>query len=128
MEIILKVSAIAVVSAALSILLKKYNPEISLLLSFCVIIFIFTLASTIVGKISELIEMVKMIASPPDTLVEPVVKCLGISIVTKISGDLCRDSSQAASASALEFTGAACAMAVSMPMLISVLKMISSFV
>lgn len=128
MEILLKVSAVTLVAASLTLFLRKYNPEISILLSMCSIIIIFAFSSSVVGRFTEIIDNVKTLVSPSDMLISPVLKCLGISLVTKITAELCRDSSQAATASAIEFAGAACAMAVSMPMIIGALKMISGFV
>lgn len=128
MEILLKVSAVTLVAASLTLFLRKYNPEISILLSMCSIIIVFAFSSSVVGRFTEIIDNVKTLISPSDMLISPVLKCLGISLVTKITAELCRDSSQAATAAAIEFAGAACAMAVSMPMIIGTLKMISSFV
>ena len=78
----------------------------------------------LLGEVRELREQVASILGSSDTLTVPVLKCLAIALVTKISVDLCRDASQTATASALEFAGTICAMSTVMPLLISVLKML----
>lgn len=128
MDIIFKIAVVAIISAILVVFVRKHNPEIAILLSTCAIILIFLSSSSLIVCLEDMTDLIKTISAPPDMLISPVFKCLGISLATKISAELCRDTSQAASAAALEFAGTVCAMAVSMPMMISMLKMVTSFV
>ena len=127
MELIIKSAAAALTAAAVGLLIKKSNPEISMLLGACVTALIVTAAMGFAKGIKELSETVKNIAGGSSTFIAPVVKCLAVAIITKLASDLCKDSSQAAVASALELAGSVCAMSIAMPMIMSVLKMIGGF-
>lgn len=124
----MKSAAAALTAAAVGLLIKKSNPEISMLLGACVTALIVTAAMGFAEGIKELSETVKNIAGGTETLIAPVVKCLAVAIITKLSSDLCRDSSQAAVASAMELAGSICAMSIAMPLILSVLKMIGGFI
>ncbi len=123
----MKSAAAAFMAVAVGLLIKKSNPEISMLLGACVAALIVTAAMGFSKGIKELSETVKNIAGGSETFIAPVMKCLAVAIITKLSSDLCRDSSQAAVGSALELAGSICAMSIAMPLIMSVLKMIGGF-
>lgn len=127
MELIIKSAAAALTAAAVGLLIKKSNPEISLLLGACTTALIAAAAMGFAKGIKELSQTVQNIAGGSATLAAPVLKCLAVAIITKLSADLCKDSSQTAAASALELAGSICAMSIAMPLIISVLKMIGGF-
>ena len=128
MELLIKAAAAALTAAAIGLLIKSRNPEISLLLSTCTVALILIATLGFVGGIKDLADAVKTIAGSEETLTGPVLKCLAIAIVTKICSELCRDSSQAAAAAAVELAGTACAMGVAMPLIMSMLRMIGGMV
>lgn len=127
MELIVKSAAAALTAAAVGLLIKKSNPEISMLLGACTTAIIMIAAMGFAKGIRELSETVKNIAGSSETLIAPVIKCLAVAIITKISADLCKDSSQSAAASALELAGTICAMSIALPAIMSVLNTIGGF-
>ena len=80
-------------------------------------------ASLLEKTISSFREAEKIFA---DTTMQmrPMLKCLGIAAASRLGADLCRDASQAALASAVELAGTLCAVAVSMPMIFTMLTTI----
>ncbi len=128
MELIIKSAAAALTAAAVGLLIKKSNPEISMLLGACTAALIVGAATAFASGIKELTQTVQNIAGGSSAFAAPVMKCLAVAIITKLSADLCRDSSQAAAASALELAGSICAMSIAMPLIMSVLKMIGGFI
>ena len=72
----------------------------------------------------ELTATVRTLLDGSESYLLPVLKCLAAAIVTRIASDLCRDASQTALASAVELTGAVCAVGISLPMILAVLKRI----
>ena len=58
-------------------------------------------------------------------VVTPVIKCVGIGVVTRLAAELCRDAGQGASAAAVEVCGAACAMVTVLPLIRALLKLIT---
>ena len=67
-------------------------------------------------------------AGSNETLTGPVLKCVAIAIITKVTAELCKDASQGAAASAVELAGTVCAMSAAMPLIMSMLKMIGGMV
>lgn len=128
MELLLKTAAAALTAVLINLMIRRYNPEISLGLSLCAITVIFAAALRFSSGLMELVDAVKSIAGSENMMIAPVIKCLAIALITKISAELCRDASQAASAAAVEFAGTVCAMGVTVPMIISMLKTIGSMV
>ena len=128
MELIYKASALALLSAVVSLLLKKQNPEAALLLSVLTAVGILIAAMGLLNGLQELREQIRKILGGSEVLIAPIMKCLAIAIVTRISSELCRDSAQNAAAAAVELAGTVCAVSTVMPLLMSVLKMIGGLV
>ena len=128
MELVLKASAAALTAAIVCLLIKRGNPEISLLLSICTVSLILIAALGFAEGIRELASAVKTVAGSSETLAAPVLKYVAIAIVTRVTAELCRDSSQGASAAAVELAGTICAMSVALPLILSMLNMIGGMV
>lgn len=124
MELLFKAAAAALTAAAVGLLIKNRNPELSLLLGAGTAALILIASAGFLKGLRELADTVKTIAGSSEALIAPVLKCVAIAIVTRIAAELCRDASQAAAASAVELAGTVCAMSAAMPLLMSVLRMI----
>lgn len=124
MELLFKAAAAALTAAAVGLLIKNRNPELSLLLGAGAAALILIASAGFLKGLRELADTVKTIAGSSEALIAPVLKCVAIAIVTRIAAELCRDASQAAAASAVELAGTVCAMSAAMPLLMSVLRMI----
>lgn len=124
MDIMLKCAAIALMATVICLLIKRTNPEMSMLLSTGAIVVILTAAMGFARSITELAALVKTMSDDSDVMIVPVLKCVGIGAVTKISAELCRDASQSSAAAAVDMAGTLCAIGVSMPLIVSMLKLI----
>lgn len=128
MELIFKASAVALLSAVVSLLLKKQNPEAALLLGVLTAVGILIAAMGLLNGLWELRVQVQHILGDSEMLIAPIMKCLAIAIVTRIAAELCKDSAQNAASAAVELAGTVCAVTTVMPLLMSVLKMIGGLV
>ena len=128
MEIISKCAAVAIVASCAALLIKKSNPEFSLALGILMAGIIMAGAITALSVAEDLVSCARDMLGASSTLIRPMMKCVGISFVTKFSADICREASQPAAASAMELAGCACSAAVSMPLVISMMKMIGTMV
>lgn len=120
----IQVAGICVVSALLAVLLKRTNPELSLLLTAAATVVIFL---ALAGTAKELLKFLQTLSKQSgisSSLLAPLYKTLGIALVVKIGGDLCRDAGESAMASVLETAGTLCALLVSLPLLRTVLSML----
>jgi len=128
MDLLVKAAAIGVSGAVIAILLKKNTPEISALVSVsaAVAILILTLDKflDISGFISELVET----AGLTSAVVSPVVKTVGIGLITRLSSDICKEAGQATASTVVETAGSIAAVTVVLPLMKTVFRMISSLI
>ena len=124
MELAVKCAALAIFSALVSLMIRRMNPEFSFALAAVTVVTLLIASASLLEKtISSFREAEKIFA---DTTMQmrPMLKCLGIAAASRLGADLCRDASQAALASAVELAGTLCAVAVSMPMIFTMLTTI----
>ena len=117
METTLQTAAVCILAAILSLLLKKTSPQMGLLLVLAASTAVFLF---LVGQLRELMNFLREIALAGgirQELVAPLYKTIGIALVVKIGGNLCRDAGESALAAMIETAGAVCALLVSLPLL-----------
>ena len=124
METVLRASALAVTAALCGLLLRRKNPELTSLLSIAAVTTVLFASLQLAEGFRELIRTVRILLGGGESLLLPVLKCLGIAIVTRIAAELCRDASQTALASAVELTGSLCALGVTLPLILNILKLV----
>ena len=124
MDLILKISAAAVLTALISLLLRRSNPEGALLLG-CVTTVVVMIAS--LGILDGMKELrayaLQVLGAEGETLIAPILRCLVICIVSRFTADFCKDAAQHSTAAAVELAGSACCVCAVLPLLLSVLKM-----
>ena len=128
MALIGKAAALALTAALIGLILRRTNPELTLLLSICTVVLIMGAALGFAKSFTELAQTVQRIFGVSETLIKPVIKCVAVAIITKMTSDLCKDSSQAAAASAVELAGTVCALCIIMPLLMSMLTAIGGMI
>lgn len=128
MELVIKISATAICVALLNLIIKRYNPELSTVLSICTVCVIFLAAGSFAGVLVELMAKARKISGISDIYIVAVYKCLAISILTKISSELCKDANQASLAAAVEMGGSFCALGIVVPLLYSMLEMLGDMI
>ncbi len=125
MTLLMKAAAIGVAGAVITLLLKRSAPELGLAVSIAVSLLCALLASELISGLSEILELVKEQTGLSPAVVGPVIKCVGVGVVTRLAADMCRDAGQSAISSAVELCGAACALVTALPLIRSLLQMIS---
>ena len=125
MEIMGKVAAAAMVAAVLGVLLRKHVPELALLLTLCAGLWILSAVLDGLGAVAQLMEELRQLAGISEELIEPVVKTVVISVLTKLTVELCRASGEGGVAAFVETAGTVLALVVTLPLVraVSVLMM-----
>lgn len=119
----MKAASAALLSAVLGLLIKRHNPEGALLLGAICAVGILAASLGILDGFASLRKLLRQIfGGEGESLIAPIFKCLAISVVSRFSSESCRDASQNAAASAVEFAGAVCSLGVVMPLVMSILK------
>lgn len=109
-------------------LIKRHNPELSTLLSICAVVVILLSALGFVMELKELIRSAVRFSGTSEIYLTAILKCLAVSIITKLGAELCKDASQAALAATVEFTGAVCAIGIALPLVRSMLELVRNMV
>lgn len=122
---LIKAAVTAVAGSLTALLIKRSAPELGFALSAALAILAGVLAAEVMSGLTELLDLVREETGLSPAVVEPVIKCVGIGIVTRLSSDLCRDAGQTAAASGVELCGAACAMVTALPLIRSLLKLVT---
>lgn len=124
MTLLIKAAALGLAGAVIALLLKKNAPELGLALSMAVCLMAAGLAMELFAQLREVIQLAQDQAGLSPAIVSPVLKCVGIGVITRLSADICKDAGQVAIASAVEICGASCALVTAMPLIRSLLQMI----
>ena len=127
MEVFFKCAVAAILTAVTAAMLKSRNAEFSLVL---VIVAGTVLLGAISGVFSRAVlflnELAELAGIAPEVL-SPLLKVMAVSIITKISCDVCRDAGVGSLASVIELCGCAIAVMLSIPIITTVLELVTSF-
>lgn len=119
---------IIVIIASISVVLKKYVKEYSLLINILtglvVIVYLISETVPIFNYIKELINLTKI----PDKHISILFKSLGLCFVTQFASDSCRDSGEISLASKIEIIGKIAMLTISMPLFEEVTDIALEFV
>lgn len=124
MDMLIKAAVVGIVGALLSIVVKKNNPEMALLLILATGMVVLVLAMDVISNVQEIISLATEISGLSPAILSPVLKCIGIGIITRLSVDLCKDAGAGAIASSVELLGAGAALIVSIPLMQTLIQMI----
>jgi stage III sporulation protein AD len=127
MDVLLRALGVAVTGGLMALAIKRSAPELSLVISALAAITAGAMALQIGEDIAELYSLARDASNLSAAVVAPVVKCVGIGIVTRLGADVCKDAGQGAAASAVELVGSAAAISAALPLFRSLLSMIERF-
>ena len=120
MEMVVKLSAIAILCTISSLVLRQYKSEYSYFIELAgiilIVIFAVNFAKSAMSELKSILDFSDIGAQT----IEILVKALGIAVLTGISSDICKDNSNQALAGTLEFFGKAAVVALCIPLIKSV--------
>ncbi len=117
MELIIRLSALAVLAALLALLLKGRQGELGLLVALAGLgALLFSLGEPL-GDLITFLRTLSEGTGLDAAVFAPLYKILGIALVVQLGGDLCRDAGESALAAGLETAGSVCAMLAALPLL-----------
>jgi len=123
MEVMAKLAAVGVTAVVLSAVLKKNTPELALLLVLAAGLWMLTLAAGGLGAAAALMEELAQQAGLSEALLEPVVKTVALSILTKLTVELCRSAGEGGVAAFVETAGAVLALLAALPLVRAVAQL-----
>ena len=124
MDIILRAAALAVIGSILALLLKKYTPELSLLTVMAAAMAVVWLSVSLCGKVLDVLDRAVKISAGASMYIGPVMRCVGIGLVSNLAAQVCKDAQQGTAASAVEICGVFCALYCALPLVESLLSVV----
>ena len=124
METATQVAVLAAVGAVCATAIKKLTPDLALVIALCAATLIMTMAMTAFRPIRELMDTLADRAGLSAAVLSPVIKTVGVALLTRVTAELCRDAGEGGLASAVEIAGGACAILVCLPLFEAVLGLI----
>ncbi len=109
-------SALCLTGALLAVLLRRSGGEMALLLALAVCGAAASLLLEPVQELRSFWEEAAAWGDLPLELFQPLIKTVGIALLSRTGSELCRDAGEGAMASVLETAGAVAAVVVSLPL------------
>ena len=124
MELAIQAAGACVVCALLAVVVRRGSPETALLLAVAAAVVVLLAVGQALGEVTGfLTELGERSGVSPELFV-PLYKAVGIALVVRVGGSLCRDAGESALASVVETAGAVCALVVSLPLLRAVVSLL----
>ena len=123
MELIVKISVLAVVAAVLCVLLREHAKPTAMLLSLLACAGILLLGMQVFAPVLTVMEQMERLSGLSGDVIAPMLKVAGIGMLTQIASGVCVDAGENALAKAVEMSGSILAIYLSLPLLSSLLTM-----
>ncbi len=127
MELIAKITVAALLACIMASLLKATAPEATVILSVTAVIVVagalFTPLRSQIQYICEMLERCGL----PQTLLKPLFKTIAIALCVRVGCDVFRDAGNSALGTVLEIAGSVCEIAVSLPILQAVVRLLEMY-
>lgn len=123
MEAMAKLATVGVTAVVLSAVLKKNTPELALLLALAAGLWMLAQAAAGLGAAVTLMRELAGQAGVSEALLEPVVKTVALSILTKLTSELCKSAGEGGVAAFVETAGAALALLAALPLVRAVAQL-----
>ena len=113
---LLQISVMAVLVSVLALVIRKQNSEMAMLLglSTCIMGILFLLRAF--DPIIDFIEELGEIANLNDGLLSPLLKSVGVCMLTQLCGTVCADAGQGALGKIIDFSGSALCLYLALPL------------
>ena len=116
MEAMARLAAVGVTAVTLSAVLKRNTPELALLLALTAGIWMMALAAEGLGAVVAMMEELAEQAGLSEVLLEPVVKTVALSILTRLTAEICRSAGEGGVAAFVETAGTVLALLAALPL------------
>ena len=123
MEAMAKLAAVGVTAVVLSAVLRKNTPELALLLVLAAGLWMLALAAQGLGAAVALMEELAQLAGLSEALLEPVFKTVALSILTRLTVEICRSAGEGGAAAFVETAGTVLALLAALPLVRAVARL-----
>ena len=120
-----QIMVVGVFAVILISVLKKYSGDLSILLSLITAVLIAIMALRLFRPILTFADEIRELSGLDRELLEPVIKCLGIGLLTQICVNICTDSGQSGIGKMIEISGSVLCLYISLPLFRGVVSLLA---
>lgn len=128
MDLIWRLAAVAVAAALAIGILRRFGGEFGLLISIGACCLLFSLCAGYLRTVLDYLDELRRTAGLNEAVLAPLLKTVGIGIVTRIAMTICADAGQNALAGFLEVCGTILSIFVCLPLLRAVLELLQALI
>lgn len=121
----LKIAAVAISAALCAVVVKKQVRELGLVLALTAGAVILAAALEALESVRELLDELAQTAGLEPAVLAPVVKTVGVAIITRVTVEVCKDAGEGGIAAFVEIAGSAAALYLALPLVRAVLSAIT---
>lgn len=121
----MQLAAVAVIGAFCALGVRRQVPELALVLGVVTGVLILAGAVDALTRVREFLDRLTDLAGLSPAVLAPLLKTVGIAIVTRVASELCRDAGEGGIAAFAETAGAVAALCAALPLMQTVLDMLS---
>ncbi len=125
MSDVVKVAAAAILAAVCALAVRRQVPELAILLAVCAGVLILLYCSGALAAAVELLERLADLGGLSPQVLTPMMKAVGIGVVTRLASDFCKDAQEGALAGVVELAGTALALAAVLPLMGAVVDLLT---
>ena len=125
MESVVRLAAAAVAAALCAVVVKQHAREVGAVLALAAGALLLGAALGAIEEVRALADELGELIGLSPAVLAPVLKTVGIAILTRIAAELCRDAKESGIAAFVETAGGLAALYVALPLLETVLRMVT---
>ena len=126
MQEFLQVAVIGVVTVVFSALLKRNSGELAILLTIGACVLMGVLIVRMTEPVLTFLGKLRNLAGLDTELMTPLLKTVGIGLLTQLAASVCTDAGESAIAKLIELCGGVLAIYLALPLLEAVIDLIQS--
>lgn len=125
---LISIIGVTVIGAVITLFLKQYRPELSILISIAISIFVlFCCVGYIVPIFSQIKKMVSNLNINTQNI-EVLLKSIGICYLAQFASEICRDAGQTSISTKVELVGKILVCAAALPLFKNLIDVIQSLI
>lgn len=125
---ILKIAAMAIITAVLALIVKQYKPEYSVFIQLSGIVAVTLLAVSFIGGLTAAAGSMLSFAGLDAGYLKVLMKVLGVAVITEFGSDICKDNGNTALAGSVELAGKIVILTLSLPMIKAIAELAAGLI
>ena len=110
------IAVFCITATVLALVLRQYRPEFAFFVSLACSVAVVLYVAQGIGQVMEELELLFSNTLLSEELIQVVLKCLGVCILTELAGQTCRDAGESAIGAKIELAGKVTLVVVSTPL------------